>query len=39
MLYYYYYILDSMRWLSHRWSPSPRAARNGIVGCCVLRTA
>jgi len=31
--------LDSMRWFSHRRSRHPRAARNGIVCCCVLRTA
>ena len=31
--------LDSMRWFSHRRSPTPRAARNGIVCCCVLRMA
>jgi len=32
-------ILDSMRWFSHRRSPSPRAARNGIVCCCLLLAA
>jgi len=32
-------LLDSMRWFSHRRSPSPRAARNGIVCCCLLRAA
>jgi len=31
--------LDSVRWFSHQRSPSPRAARNGIVCCCVVRTA
>jgi len=29
----------SMRWFSHRRSPSSRAARNDIVCCCVLRAA
>jgi len=31
--------LDSMRWFSDRRSPSPPGARNGIVCCCLLRTA